>query len=189
MEFTRISKTHFTIRESIFRVGPWKVFQIHTDAPSSRKTPWNFSKACNVALGAWRAAAPAQISVIRRRNRPGKGRRMARGSPATGLWPKLGSGRLRRRGATAAGVGGNGSSGSGELSAGAREWAALTALLGPRVGAEGVGWQWRQVERRLNPGGAHGAVASAAACARRANNHLNSRGDSLPLRRSKGARV
>jgi hypothetical protein len=111
---------------------------------------------------------------------------MARGSQATGLWPKLGSGRLRRWGATAAGVGGHRSSGSGELSGGAREWAARTALLGPRGGAGGVGRQWRRVERRLNRDGAHGAVASAASCARRAGNRLNSRGGSLPSHRSKG---
>jgi hypothetical protein len=134
-------------------------------------------------------AAPAQIPVIRRWNRPGKGRKMARGSPTTGLWPKLGSGRLRRRGATTAGVGGHGSFGSSEFSAGAREWAAHTALLGPSVGAGGVSQQWRRVERRLNRDGTHGAVASAAACARRAGSLLNSRGGSLPSHRSKGARV
>jgi hypothetical protein len=41
------------------------------------------------------------------------------------------------------------------------------ALLGPRGGAGGVGRQWRRVERRLNSGGAHGAVASkGVVCAR-----------------------
>jgi hypothetical protein len=56
-------------------------------------------------LGPWamEAAAPAKI---RRRGRPGKVRRRARGSPAIGLWLKYGSGRLRRRSAAAAGVGG-----------------------------------------------------------------------------------
>jgi hypothetical protein len=91
-----------------------------------------------------------------------------------------------RRGATAAGVGGHGSSGSGELSAGAREWAARPALLGPRGGARGVGRQWMRGERRLNRGGAQGAVASTTACARRAGSHLNSRSGFLPSRRSKG---
>jgi hypothetical protein len=130
--------------------------------------------------------APTQIPVIRRRNRPGKGRRMARAHRRLGLWPKLGSGRLRRRGATAAGIDGHGSSGSDELSTGAREWVVRTALLGPRGGVGGVGRQWRRVERQVNRGGAHGAVASTTACVRRADSRLNSRGGSLPSRRSKG---
>jgi hypothetical protein len=45
-----------------------------------------------VALGARRAAAPAQIPVTRRRNRPGKGRRAARGSPSVDLCPRMGGG-------------------------------------------------------------------------------------------------
>jgi hypothetical protein len=82
---------------------------------------------------------------------------MARGSPTIGLWPKLGSGRLRRRSAAAAGVGGHWNSGSGELSAGAREWAARSALVGAR---EGPVWLLcGGGTRRWKPGGAgiHGA--------------------------------
>jgi hypothetical protein len=90
-----------------------------------------------------------------------------------------------RWGATAVGVGGARRSGSGELSAGARESAARTALLGPREGAGGVGRQWVRAERRLHCGGAHGVVASTAACAGRAGSRLNSRGGFLPARRSK----
>jgi hypothetical protein len=91
------------------------------------------------------------------------------------------AGGARRRQASA----GARRSGSGELSARAREWAARTALLGPREGAGGVGRQWVRAERRLHYGGAHGVVASTTACAGRAGSCLNSRGGFLPSRRSK----
>jgi hypothetical protein len=99
--------------------------------------------------------------------------------------PERGGSDTSRWGTTAVGVGGARRSGSGELSAGAREWAARTALLGPREGAGGVGRQWVRAERRLHCGGAHGVVASTAACAGRAGSRLNSRGGFLPARRSK----
>jgi hypothetical protein len=102
------------------------------------------------------------------------------------LGPRKGGSGTGRRGVTAAGVDGHGSSGSGELSAGARGWVARTALLGLRGGAGGVGQQWMRGERRLNRGNAQGAVASTAACARRAGSRLNSRSGFLPSRRSKG---
>jgi hypothetical protein len=63
-----------------------------------------------------------------------------------------GTGR-RRRGAR---------SGSGELSAGAREWVARTALLGPTEGAGAICWRGADVGRRLSYGGAHGAAVDGS---------------------------
>jgi hypothetical protein len=115
--------------------------------------------------------APAKILVILRRSRPGKGWRTARGSPATGLWPKLGSGRLRRRSAAAAGVGSHWSSGSGELSAGVREWAARYALVGVGKGVETL-WP---TGGRPDGGASHGRDGDLAACARTAGRGFYSR--------------
>jgi hypothetical protein len=63
-----------------------------------------------------------------------------------------------RRGAMAAGVGGTRRSGSGELSAGAREWVAPTALLGPREGAGAIRWRGADMGRWPSCGGAHGVA-------------------------------
>jgi hypothetical protein len=139
----------------------------------------------NVAPGRW----PTRVGLNSgeaRRSVAGEGCGEGLGSSVTGLWPKLGLGRLRRWDATTADVGGHGSSGSGELSAGAREWAARTALLGPRGGAGGVNRQWRRVKRRRARGGAPGAVASTGPARGGPVFALNSRGGSLPSRRSKG---
>jgi hypothetical protein len=40
-----------TIWDGVLHRGPWKVFQIHTHAPGSRKTPWKERGRCNWALG------------------------------------------------------------------------------------------------------------------------------------------
>jgi hypothetical protein len=91
----------------------------------------------------------------------GERREEGLGSLASRFWPELGSGRLRRWGATAARTGGHGSSGAGKLSAGMGEWGARTGLQGPRGVAGGVSWQWRRVGRRCTHHGAPGTVASA----------------------------
>jgi hypothetical protein len=71
--------------------------------------------------------------------RPGKGGGVLRGSPTTGLWPKLGSGRLRRRSAAVVGGGCHWSFCSGELPAGATQRAARAALAGSRAATGSVG--------------------------------------------------
>jgi hypothetical protein len=60
----------------------------------------------------------------------------------TDLRAQSGRGGGRRRGSTARPGGVRLELGSGELSAGAREWVAREALLGSREGAGGVGRHW-----------------------------------------------
>jgi hypothetical protein len=80
---------------------------------------------------------------------------------------------------TAAGVGGARRSGSGELSAGAREWVARMALLGPREGTGAIHWRGLDVGRRLSCGGAHGTAADGSvarpwhSCRREGNGGLS----------------
>jgi hypothetical protein len=91
-----------------------------------------------VAAGAWRVAAPAQIPVIRRRNRSGKGRRVARGSPTVDLWPRMGGGEPAAGRPAAHREHGRGGLCSGELPA----WDEPRAVRWVRVGlGEGLGRQ------------------------------------------------
>jgi hypothetical protein len=119
----------------------------------------------------------------------GSGRGLVLGLLGTDLRARSGRGSGRRRGSTARPGGVRLELGSGELSAGAREWVAREALLGSREGAGGVGRHRARAGRRLYCGGAHGVVESTAACAGRAGGRLNSRGRFLAVASKQGRRL
>jgi hypothetical protein len=163
-----------------FAAGAWKVSGSYKYALTLRISPQKESVPCNWVLGGAAGGNPVEFRRARRRTWPGKPRGGPRGHTEA-IWAG------RKVGAAPAG--GVRRSGSGELSAGAREWVARTALLGSREDAGGVGRQWVRAERRLYCGGAHGMVAGSAACEGRVGGHLNSRGGFSPSRRSKDPRL
>jgi hypothetical protein len=124
-------------------------------------------------LGPWAmgVAVPAKIRRLRRRGRPGKGRRRVRGSPEIGLWRKLGLGRLRWWPAAAPGGGGRWSCCSGEESGAAATQAARIARVVQGKEARGVTWlrectgggaRWQRRARRGGDGvRARGRLAAA----------------------------
>jgi hypothetical protein len=161
MQFTRISKPHVLL-EIHFCTGVPGRFQILTSrsllALRSRK------RIETMQLGPWgrgrrqSSGIPASSSLDLARETAGRstwshgcdlGRR--EGGSGTGRW-----------GATTTGIGGAWRSGSGELSAGAREWVARPALLGPREGVGAIRWRGADVGQRLSCGGAHGAAADSS---------------------------
>jgi hypothetical protein len=66
-EFYKIQQITYTIWDSLLRPGPWKVFQIHTHAPGSRKTPWKERGRRNwvLAHGGWRFRPKSSELAVR----------------------------------------------------------------------------------------------------------------------------
>jgi hypothetical protein len=104
MNFLSFSQNHLLFEIQLCGQAPGK-FLFFTTIPSVRAKHAGRLRTLQCGSWPWRAAAPAKIPVILRRSQPGKGRRMARGSPTTDLWPKLGrggsGGGVRRRQASA----------------------------------------------------------------------------------------
>jgi hypothetical protein len=102
---------------------------------------------------------PAEGAQFRRGEgsaRSGKGGGVLRDSPTTGLWPKLGPGRLRRWSAAVAGGGCRWSFCSGEVVAWPGKSAVREALEDPRVAHGWFGEHRRRVEGELGDGGVPG---------------------------------
>jgi hypothetical protein len=169
MHFTRFSKSHLLFEIRFYRQAPGSF-------SCSKLSPWFTQKTLKrkrgMQLGPWamEAAALAKIRRLRRGGRLGKGRR-TRGSPAIGLWWKLGLGWLRWWPTAATAGGGCWSCCSGEESGAAGTQVARVPRVGSRDDAWEVGWRWTSV--RLGP------AVSAALAGQRALRHARARGTAV----------